>query len=135
MTQSVDAPLTGLTVLVVEDQPLIAMDIEDMLSSLGAAAIIVASTADEARLALGRSPGLDLAVLDFVLGNGETTEEVADELATNGVPVVCVSGMESRDRMGGVPSPLQDAVFVEKPIDPALLREAVVQALHARSRG
>lgn len=126
--------MTGLTVLLVEDQPLIAIDVEDMLASFGAAAVIVASTVEEARSALSDVAGLDLAVLDFVLGNGETTEAVADELANNGVPVVCVSGMESRDRMGGVPSPLQEAVFVEKPIDPELLRGAVVQALRSRSK-
>lgn len=135
MTRSVEAPLTGLTVLVVEDQPLIAMDIEDMLSSFGAAAIIVASTVQEARLALASSPGLDLAVLDFVLGNGETTEVVADQLSTNGVPVVCVSGIDSRDRVGAMPSLLRNTVYVDKPVDPALLRKAVAQVLHSREKG
>lgn len=132
MTHSEDVPLTGLTVLLVEDQPLIAMDVEDMLSSFGAAAVVVASTVEEARSALRQSARPDLAVLDFVLGNGETSEALADELSTNGVPVVCVSGMDSLDRMGGMPSPLQKAVFVEKPVDPALLREAIVQVLRSR---
>ena len=58
--------LSGRRVLVVEDEPLIAMDIEQALETAGAS-VVIAATLDEA-LRLTEHDGLSAAILDLVLG-------------------------------------------------------------------
>ena len=58
--------LSGRRVLVVEDEPLIAMDIEQALETAGAS-VVIAATLDEA-LRLTEQGSLSAAILDLVLG-------------------------------------------------------------------
>jgi light-regulated signal transduction histidine kinase (bacteriophytochrome) len=96
--------LSGMTVLLVEDSLIIALDAEDILQRFGAA-ILTASTVDAAHDQLdGRSP--DLAILDINLGD-QTSFSIADRLNKIGVPFFFASGygeqanlpMEHRGRM------------------------------------
>jgi len=82
--------LSGLRVLLVEDEAMVAMMIEDMLSDLGCQVIGPASRVSRA-LDLLEHDGIDAAVLDVNLG-GEAVFPVADRLAAAGVPFVFSTG-------------------------------------------
>jgi CheY-like chemotaxis protein len=84
------AELTGLRVLLVEDEAMVAMVIEDMLFDLGCEVIGPAPQV-AAALQLLESESIDLAVLDINLG-GELVFPVADRLAALGVPFVFSTG-------------------------------------------
>lgn len=78
-------------VLLVEDEPLIAMMIEDFLDVLGHQ---VAGTAEDVAgaLPLVAAGGIDAAILDVNLRSGEKSWPVADALAEQGVPYIFATG-------------------------------------------
>ena len=83
------APLSGL-VLIVEDNVLIALDVEDVLIALGAARAVVASTVTEAlRLIDLETPSF--ALLDINLGR-ETSWPIATRLRSLGVHYIFATG-------------------------------------------
>ncbi len=78
-------------ILIVEDEPLIAMMLEDFLDALD---YRVAGTADSVATALeliGQG-GCDAAILDVNLRAGETSWPIADKLAEAGTPFVIATG-------------------------------------------
>lgn len=79
------------TILIVEDEPIIAMMIEDYLDELGYA---VAGSADTvaAALALVAESGCDAAILDVHLSGGEPAWPVADALLAADIPFVLATG-------------------------------------------
>jgi len=91
MTQKAEdrQALRGLKILVVDDEFLIAVAIEDSLKEAGAEIISAATSPDAMKIA-AEAP-LAAAVLDVRLGR-QTSEEVADVLATRGIPFVFYSG-------------------------------------------
>lgn len=78
-------------VLVVEDEPLIGMLLEAMLTELGYRLVGPVGSLDEALHAAER-PELDLALLDINLGQGDTSFAVADRLRERGIPYAFVTG-------------------------------------------
>lgn len=78
------------TVLLVEDNMLIALDTEDALLGAGVGAVVIAATSDAALAQLKRARP-DFAVLDFNLG-AETSEGVAQALSAAGVPFCYATG-------------------------------------------
>jgi CheY-like chemotaxis protein len=82
--------LRGVRVLVVEDDSLLAMDLEATLVHAGAVVVDLCQTLDEAML---RADAGDfaVAVLDFGLGS-ETVSPVARQLVNRGVPFVLYTG-------------------------------------------
>lgn len=78
-------------VLLVEDEPLIAMMLEDFIDMIGHE---IAGTADSvaAALPLVEAGGIDVAILDVNLRGGEQSWPVADALANQGIPVIFASG-------------------------------------------
>jgi DNA-binding response OmpR family regulator len=85
------SPLLGRRVLVVEDELMIAMLVEDMLTELGCVAVGPAHALDVA-LDLARTElGLDAALLDVNLG-GQPVYAVADALREKGVPAIFSTG-------------------------------------------
>jgi light-regulated signal transduction histidine kinase (bacteriophytochrome)/CheY-like chemotaxis protein len=117
---TVAKPLTGKSVLLVEDSMIIALDSEDALRMLGAAAVLVAASSTQARIVLDQGP-IDWAVLDFNLGN-ETSLGVAAELTERGVPFVFATGYgDSID----LPSTFKDVNIVKKPYSVADLAAAL----------
>ena len=84
------AKLAGLRVLVVEDEMMVSMLIEDMLSDLGCKVVGPASRLEEA-IALVESHELDCAVLDVNLG-GQPIFPLADLLRTKGAPFAFATG-------------------------------------------
>ena len=79
------------TILIVEDEPLIAMMLEDFLDTLGHQ---VAASCDNVADALGQveSGGFDVAIIDVRLKDGEQIWPVADALADAGLPFVLATG-------------------------------------------
>ena len=84
------AQLAGLRVLVVEDEMMVSMLIEDMLTDLGCSVVGPASRLDEA-IALAEAGGIDCAVLDVNLG-GQPICPLADLLRTQGRPFAFATG-------------------------------------------
>ncbi|ASR09480.1 two-component system sensor histidine kinase/response regulator [Rhizobium leguminosarum bv. viciae] len=84
-----DQPLSGLNVLLVENNLIIAMDGEDILRRLGADVATVPSVTEAMEILAGQS--FDLALLDVNLGD-ETSFGIADRLAAEGVPFVFATG-------------------------------------------
>ncbi|MCB8875305.1 response regulator [Acidisoma silvae] len=118
--QKMPPMLEGQSVLVVEDQVLIALDMEDMLHDLGAGECwMVSGVAEATRLIAMKTP--DLALLDFNLGH-ETSEAVADRLMALAVPFVFVTGygdgLAIADRFRHVP-------IVGKPVTKLTLAEKI----------
>jgi len=98
------AKLAGLRVLVVEDEMMVSMLIEDMLTDLGCAIVGPASRLDEA-MELARATELDCAVLDVNLG-GQPIFPVADLLRERGRPFAFATGYGDaglRDQDRGAP--------------------------------
>ncbi|MBA3447145.1 MAG: response regulator [Pseudaminobacter sp.] len=87
--------LAGLKVLVVEDEMLIMMMTEDMLTDLGCESVTAAATVNAA-LALIDSQAFDIAMLDMNL-NGAATNGLADALAAHEVPFVFATGYTGYD--------------------------------------
>jgi CheY-like chemotaxis protein len=81
----------SLSILVIEDEPLIAMMLEDFLESLGHR---VVDTVDTVTEALARIDGerFDVAILDVQLKGGEVGWPIADRLLAKGVPFVLATG-------------------------------------------
>ena len=84
------AELKGLRVLVVEDEMMVSMLIEDMLSDMGCTVMGPASRLDEA-MALAREVDIDCAVLDVNLG-GQPIFPLADLLRERGRPFAFATG-------------------------------------------
>lgn len=109
-------------VLVVEDEPLVALQIADTLTEAGFEVAGPAGSADEA-CALIDEEGVDAAVLDFNLGDGTTSTPVAQMLRDRRVPLVFVTGYTS-EQLG---KPVGDAPVLCKPIAPSALLRALNQ--------
>jgi CheY-like chemotaxis protein len=101
--------LTGRRILIVEDEPMIAMTLEDMLRDLGCE---VAGTAKQVAGALHliEANTMDGAVLDVNLG-AEKIDAVADELVRRGCPFIFTTGYGQT----GVPIAHQKRGVVQKP--------------------
>ena len=84
------AKLQGLRVLVVEDEMMVSMLIEDMLSDLGCVVVGPAARLDEA-VELVNAGGIDCAVLDVNLG-GQPIFPLADLLREKGRPFAFATG-------------------------------------------
>ncbi|WP_033919855.1 response regulator [Sphingomonas sp. 37zxx] len=78
-------------VLIVEDEPLIAMMLEDFLDALDRDVAGTAETVQTA-LELVQAGSVDAAILDVNLRGGEKSWPVADALAAAGIPFVLATG-------------------------------------------
>jgi len=114
-------------ILVVEDEPFIAMGLEHLLPKLGYEVAGVATHLREA-LAKVEAGGFDLAVLDVNLG-GELSYRVADLLLAKGVPFVfCTAYADvAFGRYTHVP-------VLQKPVDKKALARAIEEARAQPSR-
>jgi light-regulated signal transduction histidine kinase (bacteriophytochrome)/CheY-like chemotaxis protein len=116
-----------LSILLVEDQMLIAMDTEAMLTGSVARQVVTATTEAEARARL-REAVPDIAVLDVNLGSGNSIP-LAEELARQGVPFVFATGYGDGTR---IPEAFRGVPVVRKPYDAAALAIAIAEALADR---
>ena len=120
-------PLRGLSVLLLEDNLIVALEAEDLLRSLGALSVIsVSSIAAAAKLV--ETTSIDFAVLDINLGI-ETSIGFAGVLRAANTPFIFASGYGNPPLPG---STLVRELTVSKPYDRDSFREAIALAL-ARS--
>ena len=89
---------TGLTlhghrVLIIEDELLIALDLQGALVQIGAEVIGVAATVGEALVAVA-SPNLTAAIVDLRL-NGQSVREAVQALTDRNLPFIFYSGLEA----------------------------------------
>jgi two-component SAPR family response regulator len=113
-------PLRGLRVLLLEDNLIVALEAEDLLRTLGAAAVIAVSSLSHASDLL-ESNSFDFAVLDINLGF-ETSLAFADRLRRAKVPFVFASGYGDQNVVGA--SRIAELV-VAKPYDRDSLNSAI----------
>jgi CheY-like chemotaxis protein len=119
--------LTGTSVLLLEDEFLIALDAEQILKELGAAKVEVASTLVDAER-LAENGRFDVAMLDVNI-NGQVSFPLAESLQRRGVPVVFATGYEMRNQ----PLP-ESTICVTKPYTSANLLEVISMALQSGAR-
>ncbi len=120
--------LSALKVLVVEDEALVSMLVEDMLSDLGCTVIGPAAEIEEA-LRLAGSSDIDAALLDVNLG-GRPIFPVADALKARGVPFAFA--FASGYGEAGLSESHRGALVLQKPFREADLRR-VLEELAAQT--
>lgn len=121
------APLAGKSVLLLEDNLIIALETEDMLLTLGAREVIVASTIPEAVAAAAAVP--DFAVLDINVA-GRVSFGFATQLRDCGVPYLFASGYGDQ-----VPLDSKQAgvTVLQKPFELEHLREALLLQMSVKA--
>ena len=98
-----------LRILIVEDEMLVAMNIEDMLLDLGHEVAGIVSRLEPA-LALARDGAFDVAMLDVNLA-GDRSFAVADLLAARGIPFLFATGYG----LDGIDEKYRDRPVLQKP--------------------
>ena len=112
-------------VLVVEDEPLIAMLIEDLVADLGFQVQHMASTVDAALAAVAQD-NIDLALLDVNLG-GTPSFPVAEKLIERRIPFVFTTGYGQL----GIPQQFNGHAVLQKPFRRADLEAALQSCMPA----
>lgn len=114
------------TVLIIEDEPLIALDIQTLVEQLGHDVTTIARTHTEAvRAALKARPGLILA--DIQLADGSSGLDAVNEiLGTQEVPVIFITAFPERFLTGQAPEP---AFLITKPFSADSVKAVISQAL------
>jgi CheY-like chemotaxis protein len=122
-SDAISSALMGVRILIVEDEFLVALQLEDDLKALGGETVgtygDLASATDAAR-----REEFDVAVLDINL-NGRLVYPLADELAARGVPFIFVSGYS----MTNLPERFRAAPRIAKPYSVAALVSEVRSAV------
>jgi CheY-like chemotaxis protein len=124
---SVDANrLRDRRIFVVEDEMLVMLHLEDLLSDLGCVVVGPASRVGAA-LEIARAETMDAAILDINVA-GEKVFPVADLLAGRGVPFAFLTGYGA----SGVSSQHRDRPVLQKPYQQAHLSRLLVELLDGR---
>lgn len=117
----------ALRVLVCEDDPVLALELEACIAECGAVTCGSALSHDEAhRLAGITMP--DLAIVDLHLGDGRSGPRIAEDFAGRGIRVVIVSGDQTVDAVLA----RVDHVFLPKPMNPVILQDILRQEILRR---
>ena len=107
--------LNGKTILLVEDEFLLALHLEDLLQSRGGTVLGPFPKLDEAMRAALRED-FDFAILDINL-NGTMVYPLADDLLARGIPFLFLSGYS----LSNLPERFRAVTRLNKPCDPAML--------------
>lgn len=120
------------TVVIIEDEPLIALDLEQLVTDLGHRVLKIARTAEQAVEAVSRlRPGLVLA--DIHLADGSSGLDAVNEiLRTFSLPVIFVTAYPQRLLTGTRPEP---TFLITKPFHPDNVKAVISQALFFDIRG
>jgi len=118
------------SVLIIEDEPLISMQLEDLVRSLGHDVCGTAATRTQAQQVVAEHrPGLVLA--DIQLADGSSGLDAVDDiLAIEDVPVIFITAYPERLLTGNRPEP---TYLITKPFQESTVRTAISQALFFNS--
>jgi DNA-binding NtrC family response regulator len=120
--------MTGTRILVIEDEYLIALEIQSVLADGGFVEVEHAATEEEALLHIEQG-GFTAAVADANL-YGRGISRIAAALTARAVPFVIVTGYGRES----LPAEVAHAPLVEKPFDSRLLLQAVTRLLAPAGR-
>ena len=123
LSQNRFAPISGLSVFVIEDESLVLVNLEDMLGELGCTLVGPAMRLDQAEAMLEQAVTADVAVLDVNIG-GKPVFPFAEKLAARGVPLVLATGY-GRD---GLPEEWRKMTVLAKPYTFEDLASALMRA-------
>jgi len=113
-------------VLIIEDEPIIAMDLETIVRDMGHGVTGVAVTRDEAvTAAMTRRPGLVLADIQLA-DDSSGIDAVKDILSQFSVPVIFITAFPERLLTGERPEP---TFLITKPFQRSTVKAAISQAL------
>lgn len=113
-------------ILIIEDEPLIAMDIEQMVEGLGHNVVGIARTHKEA-VALYHKTQPRMILADIQLADGSSgIDAVNDILHTHPIPVIFITAFPERLLTGERPEP---TFLVTKPFNPDMVKALISQAL------
>ena len=117
---------SATSVLIIEDEPLISMQLEDLVRSLGHDVCGMAATRTQARdIVAQETPGLVLA--DIQLADGSSGLDAVDDILKIGdVPVIFITAYPERLLTGDRPEP---TYLITKPFQESTVRAAISQAL------
>lgn len=115
----------GRSILVVEDEPLIAMMLEDFLETLGHSIHQSCDNLGDA-IAAAKTDGFDVAILDVNI-KGESVWPVAELLRDKSIPFVIASG----GHVEPPPAAFADAPMLQKPYTIDRIPPAIDQAMEA----
>lgn len=115
--------LADIRVLVVEDEAMLVLELQDLLTEFGCQVAGRAARLSEA-VHLARSLDCDIAVLDINLG-GERVDPVADILEDRGIPFIFATGYGG----DGLSACHKSIPLIEKPYDSETLRTALIRTL------
>jgi DNA-binding response OmpR family regulator len=122
-----DRPLEGVTVLLVEDNLLIALEAEEVLTDLGARLVVSASTLRAAEEAISAHE-FGFAMLDVSVGRG-TSFDLARLLRSAGTPYIFASGYGDQVALD---SDHSASIIIQKPYERDHLRRAIHLVMHDR---
>jgi DNA-directed RNA polymerase specialized sigma24 family protein len=113
-------------IMIIEDEPLIAMDIEEMVQGLGHNVVGTARTHSEATALFNKTrPRMILA--DIQLADGSSGIDAVNEILSSAtVPVIFITAFPERLLTGERPEP---AFLVTKPFNPDMVKALISQAL------
>ena len=114
-----DQSLAGKRMIVIEDEPLVAMDLESCLTAAGCEIVGTAGTVREAKALCAEAP-CDAALIDVNLA-GRPVDELAAALTKRNIPFAFVTGYGRE----ALPQGFRDALMVAKPFDEAALLATV----------
>jgi CheY-like chemotaxis protein/DNA-directed RNA polymerase specialized sigma24 family protein len=117
-------------ILIIEDEPVIAMDLENLVNELGHTVVAIAATKDDAvAKAKAEHPGLVLA--DINLGDGGSGIDAVNEILTTfDIPVIFITAYPEKLLTGERPEP---TYLIAKPFLPETVQATVGQALFFHS--
>jgi DNA-binding response OmpR family regulator len=118
-----DRSLAGRSILVVEDEPLIALAIERSFEAAGARVVTVRSLQSALDAVVHANP--TAAIVDHVLPDGDSSE-LCERLKERGIPFVIHSGYSKLD------GACNDGVVMPKPAHPEVLVTTVAGLLRSR---
>ena len=113
--------IEGKRILIVDDEPLLLMDLEDTLVNAGCVVIGPASTLPQAKVLIGEAE-FDIALLDVNLG-GQRVDELAAALTQKNIPFAFVTGYGRE----GLPQSFRHAPLIGKPFSQQQLLKVVRQ--------
>ena len=117
--------LRGCHILVIEDEYLLAEEIQAGLSDLGAEVVGPASSVAQGAAFIRNAERIDGAILDVNLA-GEMVYPAADMLMERGIPFIFSTGYDA----GIIPAAYSRIVRCEKPLDVGTLTNALRQQVH-----